>query len=236
MMSVSPRTRTTGADLAPRGDSTVTGRRAGSVALVLAGIGFVLYPAIRPFSDEASLQGARAFGSTAWIWAHSLAIVAFILLSLALLPALLALTWSASPRLALLAVALSWAGVGLTLPYYGAEVFGLHAVGQAALRDQDPAAMSIVDSIRWEEGIWFILIGLALLAAGAIVLAVAVWRSGLGTRWAAVPLAVALALFIPQFAASQPVRIAYGVLLLIGCAVFAGWLARLDPAEARDDR
>ena len=64
--------------------------------MVLAGIGFVLYPAIRPFSDETSLQGARAFGSTAWVWAHSLAIVAFVLLSLALLPALLALAASAS--------------------------------------------------------------------------------------------------------------------------------------------
>ena len=67
-------------------------------------------------------------------------------------------------------------------------------------------------------------------------MAVAVWRSGLGVQWAAVPLAVALALFIPQFAASQPVRVAYGVLLLLGCAVFAAWLARLDPAGVRDAR
>ena len=142
--------------------------------MVLAGIGFVLYPAIRPFSDETSLKGARAFGSSAWVWAHSLAIVAFVLLSLALLPALLALATSASARLALVGVAASWAGVGLTLPYYGAEVFGLHAVGQAAVQDLDPGLMSIVDSIRWEQGIWFILIGLALLAVGAILVAVAV--------------------------------------------------------------
>ena len=48
-------------------------------------------------------------------------------------------------------------------------------------------------------------------------------------KWAAVPLAVALAPVHPQFAASQPVRRAYGVLVLLGCAVFAAWLARLDP-------
>jgi hypothetical protein len=35
--------------------------RSGAVSLALAGMFFVLYPAIRPFSDETSLQGAQAF-------------------------------------------------------------------------------------------------------------------------------------------------------------------------------
>jgi hypothetical protein len=46
---------------------------------------FVLYPAIRPFSDETSLQGAEAFASNAWIVAHVLAVLGFILLSLGVL-------------------------------------------------------------------------------------------------------------------------------------------------------
>jgi hypothetical protein len=40
----------------------------------LAGILFVLYSALRPFSDEMSLQGARAFASSQWVVAHVLAI------------------------------------------------------------------------------------------------------------------------------------------------------------------
>jgi hypothetical protein len=48
------------------------------------GVFFLFYPAIRPFSDEASLGGAQAFASNAWLIAHSLAMVAFILLVLGL--------------------------------------------------------------------------------------------------------------------------------------------------------
>jgi hypothetical protein len=28
---------------------------------------------------------------------------------------------------------LSWIGIGLTLPYYGGEAYGLHTIGQEAL-------------------------------------------------------------------------------------------------------
>jgi hypothetical protein len=55
------------------------------ISLVLSGMFFVLYPAIRPFSDELSLQGAEAFGSFSWVLAHSLAMVAFVLLAMGLL-------------------------------------------------------------------------------------------------------------------------------------------------------
>jgi hypothetical protein len=59
--------------------------RLAALSLAVSGILFVLYPAIRPFSDEASLQGARAFASPQWILAHVLAILGFILMTLALL-------------------------------------------------------------------------------------------------------------------------------------------------------
>jgi hypothetical protein len=44
--------------------------RLGALALAVSGILFVLYPAIRPFSDEVTLQGAEAFASPQWILAH----------------------------------------------------------------------------------------------------------------------------------------------------------------------
>ncbi len=47
------------------------------------------------------------------------------------------------------------------------------------------------------------------------------WRSGSINRWAGVPLAAGLALYIPQFTGPQSIRIAHGLLMLAGC----WWLA-----------
>lgn len=58
--------------------------RFGALALAVAGVLFVLYPAIRPYSDETSLQGAAAFASSAWIVAHVLAMLGFVLVTPAL--------------------------------------------------------------------------------------------------------------------------------------------------------
>ena len=56
-----------------------------AIALIVAGVFFVLYPALRPFSDEVSLQGAAAFASPYWLAAHMLAMIAFSLLVIGLL-------------------------------------------------------------------------------------------------------------------------------------------------------
>jgi hypothetical protein len=72
-----------------------------------AGILFVLYPAIRPFSDETGLQGAAAFASNAWIVAHVVAMLGFILLSLGVLGAYSRLRQGLGERPAALAVVLS---------------------------------------------------------------------------------------------------------------------------------
>src|SRR5437660_5388453 len=102
--------------------------RLGALCLAVAGVLFVLYPAIRPFSDETTLRGAEAFASNAWIVAHVLAMLAFVLLSLGVLGSYAQLRRGAGEWPAALAVVLSWVA-GLTLPYYGAEAFGLHAIG-----------------------------------------------------------------------------------------------------------
>src|SRR6187402_1512663 len=95
--------------------------RLGALALAVAGVLFVLYPAIRPYSDETSLQGAAAFASTAWIVAHVLAIAGFVLVTLGLLALYRVLQDTPAKRLAFLALVAMWIGAGLTLPYYGAE-------------------------------------------------------------------------------------------------------------------
>ena len=192
-----------------------------AVSLAVAGILFVLYPLLRPFSDESSLQGAQAFASTAWIVAHLLAIVGFILLALGLLGLHLALQQSAVERLAFLALVLSWIGVGLTLPYYGAEVFGLHAIGQEAVRQHSSALLALANAVRFGPGFIVIVVGLLLLAVGSILVALAVWRSGTLSRWSGIPLALGFALYLPQFLATQPIRVAHGLLVALGCI----WIA-----------
>jgi hypothetical protein len=197
------------------------GTRLTALCLAAAGVFFVLYPAIRPFSDESSLHGAEAFASKAWVVAHSLAMAAFILLSLGLLGLYFRLAASGAGPPGMAALVLGWVGVGLTLPYYGAETFGLHAVGQEAVKQHNAGLLSIADAIRYEQGIWFILLGLIALAAGTIVLAVAIRRSGSLPPWSGWPLAAGMALYLPQFFAPQPVRLAHGVLVMVGCLLIA---------------
>jgi hypothetical protein len=88
--------------------------------LVASGVLFVAYPAARPFSSETGLQGGSAFASSTWIVAHSLAMAGFILLGLGLLGVCEILRQTGASRFATWGLVLSWIGIGLTLPYYGA--------------------------------------------------------------------------------------------------------------------
>ena len=197
-----------------------------AIALIVAGVFFVLYPALRPFSDEVSLQGAAAFASPYWLAAHMLAMIAFSLLVIGLLGLHEAMMASQSERGAYAALVLGILGVGLTLPFYGGEANGLHAIGQEALRQQDAGLLSLAAVIRGAPGLYMFLIGLLLLAASGIVAAVTLWRADDFPKWSGVPFAVALALYIPQFFGTQPLRVAHGVLLAIGCFWIAAILWR----------
>jgi len=198
-----------------------TSVRIGAVALAASGILFVLYPSLRPFSDEVSLEGAQAFASTAWILAHTLAILGFILLVWGMFNLYVILHRTRAEHFVLWGWGLSWLGVGLTLPFYGAEVFGLHAIGQAAVRQQNAALLDLANQIRFGPGFTIIIVGLLSLAVGAILVAVAIWRSDGLPKWSGVPLALGFSLYIPQYVASQPIRIAHGLLIAIGCL----WIA-----------
>jgi len=205
--------------------------RLAALALAVSGTLFVLYPAIRPFSDESSLQGALAFASSSWVLAHSLAMLAFILLTLGLLGLSLRLQTTPLGHRAIPALVLSWIGVGLTLPYYGAETFGLHAIGQEALKQHNAALLSLASSVRWEQGIVFILVGLLLLAVGTLLFAIAVWRSGNLPRWSGIPLAVGFALYIPQFSMPQSIRVGHGLFILIACLLLAWSMTKRNRAK-----
>lgn len=193
--------------------------------LWLAGITFAVYPAVRPFSDEVSRAGVLAFASTRWVVAHAVGIVAFTLLGLGL--ARLADTVGRRRGLARAGLAAAWVGIGLTLPYYGAEVFGLHAAGQQGLATGDVAQFdALVHDIRLGPGIWFILLGLLALAVGVILLVTAAWPEASSPRTTLLPLAVGVTLYLPQFAAAQPVRVVHGLLMTAGCLLLARGIGR----------
>lgn len=201
---------------------TVRRVASGAVALALAGILFIVYEAAAPRADETTMAGAQAWSQPAWVAAHVAAIVAFILYTLGLLVLHHALRNTPAERSAFLAVVAAVIGAGLTLPYYGAETYGLYALGSHITAVHDESMLSLAEDFRLDPtAAATFLIGLILLAVAAALTAVAVRRSGIMSRWSATPLAVAFALFLPHFFAPKPARVAYGMLLAAGLA----WLA-----------
>jgi hypothetical protein len=174
------------------------------VPFALAGVLFVAYPVLRPWGDSDPSTAGAAFASPLWLAAHLSAAVAFVLVGYGLLAAR---GWSRP------ALGLWWAGASLTLLYYGAETFALHALGSAV---HDSAALAaITEAVRMgPTQITVFGAGLVLMAVAAVVLAVRL-------RAVALPFALGMVLFLPQFFAGAELRIAHGVLLGVGCVLLA---------------
>ena len=206
--------------------SHIRGSLAAAMCLVFSGAFFILYPAIRPFSDEVTLAGARAFASSAWVLAHLLAVVGFILLVLGIFGLWSRLRGTPAGGVLLRALVICWVGIGLTLPFYGAEVFGLHAIGQQAVDQGDVALVALANDVRTGPGLPVFALGLLTLAAGSIMVAVGVWRARIAGRWGGIALAVGFSLFIPQFFAGQMIRVLHGVIIAVGCVSLAAYLLR----------
>lgn len=200
-----------------------------ALSLATAGACFFAYPAIRPYTDEATLASAEAFASSAWLLSHTFAMVGFILLVLGLLGLYGILRETKAEPRAVAALVLTWVGVGLILPYYGAETFALAAVGREAIEQNSVELLiTLTDAIRFGEGVWLFGAGLLALAAGSILFEAAIWRSGVLARWSGIPLALGFALFLPQFFTPPAVRIAHGLLVMVGC-----WLVAWSMAKRR---
>nr|WP_314144633.1 hypothetical protein [uncultured Rhodococcus sp.] len=188
------------------------------VALYLfVGVMFAAYPALRPYSDEVGSAGADAFASSNWVLSHTFAMLGFIALGLTVLYA---------GRRSDLAVVTTWIGVGLVLPYYGAETFALHALGVDAARNANPGLIDLADPIRYSlvQSVMFGL-GLVLIAVGLVAFA-------LRNRYAAV-LAAGFVLFLPQFYTPPAVRIAHGVLIAVGAIIAARAVAEKSVDSAQ---
>ncbi|MCM4082710.1 hypothetical protein [Paractinoplanes hotanensis] len=180
-----------------------------SALFAFAGLMFLLYPALRPWTDETTADGAiEAMSSPAWVASHLFAMLGFLAVSLGLL----ALHGRRPGRLPLTALLTAWIGTALVLPYYGAEDFGLHALA----RSPAPDLLTVVDEVRYQP------VAVTMFCVGLILLAVAGITTALATRSAAgVVFAIGYVLFLPQFFLPPVGRIAHGVILAVGCVGLA---------------
>lgn len=193
--------------------------RSGAAALAAGGVLFLLYQTVRPYTGETGAQGAATMASTAWVAAHTMAMAAFVLVTLGLAVAHTVLRTRTSAT----AAVLTGVGAGLVLPYYGGETFGLHAIATRALRTGDIGLMTLVDDFRYNPvALTMFGAGLLLLGAGAVAAAVAAQRAGTLPAWPFAVLAAASVLLLPQFYGTGPVRMAHGALFALG-AVLTAW-------------
>lgn len=187
------------------------------------------YLALRPYGDMSGATtpaAAEAFASPWWVVAHisgALAIASFGRLALRLADVHRSLT----ARIARFAGLL---GTVLVLPYYGAETFALHVLGQRAL-EGDTAVLELVDLIRYQPvALTVFVLGLTLLGVAGVLVAVTWHRSGGRPAWAAWPLGLMVVAIAPQFYLPPTGRIAFGITYAVAAAILA--VATLRGAEA----
>ncbi len=203
---------------------------------VATGTLMAAYLLLRPYGDTSGSSGttvsaAAAFASTWWVVAHvcgALAIASFGRLALRLADLERTRTASAARTTAL-------AGTVLVLPYYGAETFGLHALGRAALRG-DTAAMELVGEVRDQPAaMTMFVLGLTLLAVAGVLVGLVWQRRGGHLAWAAWPLGLAVASLAPQFYLPPQGRMLFGVGYAVAAALLAvaAWRSRRAGSSQR---
>ncbi|MBO3733273.1 hypothetical protein [Glycomyces niveus] len=196
--------------------------RMGALAFALAGVLFAIYEAAAPRLDQTTLEGAESWTSVGWTVAHLAAIVGLILIPLGYGALRGHLEGTRNEKTAFTAATIGYIGSALTISYYGAEVYGLKAIGERAVADGDATLTEVGDAFRYDPTAMTVFaIGLALIAVAAVLAAVAVWRSGTLHKWSGVPLAALLATMLPQYFLPHAGRIAWGALVTVA----ALWLA-----------
>lgn len=204
----------------------------------IAGTGILMaaYLITRPYGDQSSdpAEVASAFASLWWVVSHIfglLAIAQFGRLAQRLndLAPSAGEGRSSMPRRAR---TVAMVGAILVLPYYGAETFGLHAIGQQYLAEPDPATLAMADVVRNQPAALTMFgAGLLLLAVSGVMVALA-WAKVSGGSRAAWPLGIAMALLLPQFYLPAAGRIAFGIAYLICAVVFVVAVLRRPAGHA----
>jgi hypothetical protein len=179
---------------------------------------FAAFPLVRPWGDKAGDPRAMvdAFASSRWLIAHSLGMLAWVLLTATLVALARADRWSRASAWA--------AGVGTAavLPYYGSETFGLHGLATTAPTDGDIGIVVAAQETIRGGAVASTTFGLGLLLLGiaGAALATTTWRTAPSHRWLGIPLGLGLLTYLPQFFAPNIVRQAHGVALALAIALW----------------
>lgn len=182
------------------------------VALVAAGIAYAAYPMLRGSGSEVGLAGAELYARPSWLIAHCLGMIGFV-----------AAAWGLT-RVDRWAHGLALAGAILVLPYYGAEAFGLNAIGRLAIQTGDGGLVAAADLFRFQPvALTTFAAGLLLvLAAGVRLLVLLRMRStGWWQRIGLLLAGLGLIGYLPQFFGSIELRIAHGIVLGLGLILLA---------------
>lgn len=196
-------------------------RRSTSISLIVAGAGFAAFVLLRPWGDQAggAAAAAAAFAEPRWVIAHAAGMVAWAAFAAAV-------STAGKP-------AAGWlAGIGAacTLPYYGAEAFGLHGLATAV---GDPeVVVRVAEAIR-ADVVGLSLFGVGLVLSGVAAVLLARRPTDVGWRRAALWIAAAgIATYLPQFFTPPGVRVAHGVVLGLALIALGLTRARAHPASA----
>lgn len=191
-------------------------------AFVVAGIALAAYPALRPGGSEVGQEGADTFGSTAWLASHALGMLGFVALAFGLRAAAAAgPVWRGVMPLRRVETR-AWVAVALLLPYYGAEAYGLHALGRHVGETGDLGALEIADAFRYgpfEMTTFALGLGALALVGGNLVLGP--WREGGAARWGGLLAGLGLLTYLPQFFGPAELRVAHGFVLGAGLLLTA---------------
>jgi hypothetical protein len=202
-------------------------RSTAAVGLVVSGLAFAAYPLLRPYGPETGVGFAAHIASPLWVVAHVLGMVGFTALALALRALVRTGTpWRWDGRPLRMVETRMWLALALLLPYYGAEAYGLNAVGRQAL-GQDIDAGAVAQAFRYapfELGTF--AVGLVLVMLVGLRLVHGTWVTGGVTRLGGLLTGIGLVTYVPQFFAAPEVRMAHGVVLGLGMLVLAWSVAQ----------
>ena len=192
--------------------------RIAAAQLTAAGLLFALFPLVRPFPPAGGDTLAQ-FTDTRWIVAHLAGAAAFVLVVFAF----------TAQRVAPRATALLGVGVAPVLLYFGAETFALHELGVL----DSATALDLAERIRTgQPQATLFAVGLLLVAVGVTAALLVAVRAGRLPTAPAVVLAAGFLLYIPQFFTSPTVRLAHGILVLVGCVWVGLRFARPNEPDA----
>lgn len=201
--------------------------------LVTAALSLATYPLLRPWGPEEGAGWAQDLASTAWPVAHSFGMLGFVAIALALRSAAHSIPWPWTGRPLREAETRAWLAVALLLPYYGAEAYGLHALGRHATEQGQYDVLAAAELFRFAPlPVTTFALGLLALVLVGARLAHGVWRTGILGRTGGLLAGLGLATYLPQFFGPAGLRITHGLVLGVGLVLVA--VAARRPSSRAD--